>query len=176
MIRPGGFTLWELLITLCIAGVVAGIGAPALTDLVRDSRRAREVNSFVHSMHLARSEAIKRGRVVTLCKTANGTQCAEGDTRWSDGWLVFVNLDQDTPPRVDLQEPVLYVKPPLKELEIRGNRNAFTFRPFGRRATNGTLVFCDARGAPKARAVIVSVTGRPRMARRTASGAALACP
>ena len=47
---------------------------------------------------------------------------------------------------------------------IRSNRSYFEFRPFLRRSTNGTISFCDARGPSSARRVIVSFTGRPRVA------------
>jgi hypothetical protein len=45
-------------------------------------------------------------------------------------------------------------------IRLRANRKAFTFRPFGIRATNGTFWLCDRRGG--ARAVVVSPAGRPR--------------
>ncbi len=176
MLRDNGFTVWELLVTSVIVSVVAGIGVPALADLIHDNRRTQYVNSFVHSIHLARTEAMKRGRNVTLCKSASGSQCEAGTTRWSDGWIVFVNLDRDQPPLVDPNEELLYVKPAAELLNITANRNAFSLRPFDKRATNGTLVFCDRRGPDKARAVIVSYTGRPRVSGRSASGAPLICP
>ena len=41
--------------------------------------------------------------------------------------------------------------------------------------TNGTTIFCDGRGAPAAKAVIVSYTGRPRVDRVDADGRPLHC-
>jgi hypothetical protein len=41
---------------------------------------------------------------------------------------------------------------------------------------NGTIVFCDARGSAHARAIIISHTGRPRVAQRDADGKPLRCP
>ena len=43
------------------------------------------------------------------------------------------------------------------------------------RATNGTLVVCDARDRAEARAVIVSYTGRPRVAWEDAAGKPYDC-
>ena len=40
---------------------------------------------------------------------------------------------------------------------------------------NGTLVFCDPRGSAHARAIIISHTGRPRVARLDADGKPLRC-
>ena len=88
--------------------------------------------------------------------------------------MVFVNLDDEYPPRRSPAEPLLYMHTPELEGTIVGNRPYYEFRP-GRRSTNGTTVFCDARGTPAARAVVVSYTGRPRVATRDADGRPLRC-
>jgi type IV fimbrial biogenesis protein FimT len=59
---------------------------------------------------------------------------------------------------------------------MTGNRIRFSYRPFGRRSTNGTVTYCDDRGADAARAVIVSYTGRPRTASLAPGGKPLRCP
>ena len=88
--------------------------------------------------------------------------------------MVYVNLDDAYPPQRSETEPLLYAH----DAEITGtvisNRPYYEFRP-GRRSTNGTIVFCDSRGAAAARAVIVSYTGRPRVARVDADGRPLKC-
>jgi hypothetical protein len=38
-----------------------------------------------------------------------------------------------------------------------------------------TFTFCDDRGSPAARAVIISQTGRPRVSDRSAANTPLAC-
>ena len=88
--------------------------------------------------------------------------------------MVFVNLDDEYPPRRSPAEPLLYMHTPELDGTIVGNRPYYEFRP-GRRSTNGTTVFCDVRGTPAARAVIVSYTGRPRVAARDADGRPLRC-
>lgn len=165
----------ELLFAFAVVAVVLTLGVPAFSDLIRDSRRTEQVNLFVHSIHLAKNEAAKRARYVTLCKSANGRQCTSLG-QWHQGWLVFVNRDRDRPPQVDPSEEILYVRPPYPHGTIHGNRVAFTFRPFRRRATNGTLVFCDLRGPASARAVVVSYTGRPRISHKDSRGRPLDCP
>ena len=47
---------------------------------------------------------------------------------------------------------------------ITSNRLAYSFRPYTQGVVNGTIMFCDARGPDHARAIIVSHTGRPRIA------------
>jgi type IV fimbrial biogenesis protein FimT len=167
-------TLMELLVILALIVVLATLGGPALGKLAMDARMTAQVNRFVHGIHLARQEAHKRVQYVALCKSPDGQTCAHHRS-WGEGWIVFVNRDRDDPPRVDAGEPVLLVNPAFADGTVAGNRQAFVFRPFRRRSTNGTLVFCDRRGPDSARAVIVSYTGRPRVSTRTASNKFLKC-
>ncbi|HEX6998940.1 MAG TPA: GspH/FimT family pseudopilin [Gammaproteobacteria bacterium] len=170
--RPAlGFTLWELLCTLAIAGVVMGLAAPGLQGALRNARRSADVNAFVTAVQLARSEAAKRGRPVLLCGSADLAACGD---RYQDGWMVFVDEDGARPPRRAPAEPLLYVHRPAPGVTVSSNRAIFEFRPSVRRSTNGTVTFCDARGGGDARAVVVSYTGRPRVA-QPAPGEPLPC-
>lgn len=174
---PGtrGFTLLEILIAIAIAGVLLGVAMPAFDTLVLDSRRTARINTLVTALHLARSEAIKRGRLVSVCPTGGTPTCAPEDTGWELGWLVFANLDRDEPPRIDNDEPVLFRQGTDPDARIRANRRAFTYRPFDKNSSNGTITFCDRRDAPHARAIIVSYTGRPRISAKSADGDSLSC-
>lgn len=169
-----GFTLWELLLTTAITGVVAGLGVPALQWLALDMRLTADTNSLVAAVQFARSEAAKRRSTVVMCNSVDGLSCATGSARFESGWIVFVNSDADRPPVPDPGEPVLLQQSPTLAGTIRSNRTYFEFRPFMRRSTNGTVTLCDARGATSARAVIVSYTGRPRTV--TAARRQLSCP
>jgi len=175
MRRPAGFTLWELLCVLAVAGIVSALGAPVFVDFVLDGRRTADVNAFVLAVQVARTEAAKRGRNVILCKTADRRRCAGGERRFDAGWMVFVNLDDRLPPERAPFEPLLYAHEPEIEGTITANRGYFEFRPGLRRSVNGTVVFCDRRGSAAARAVIVSYTGRPRTDRVDPGGRALPC-
>ena len=165
MNRCRGVTLLELLMVLVVAGALAAAAVPGLGALILNARRTADVNGFVTAVQLARSEAFKRGRTVVLCKTADGTRCGGSDVDFDQGWMVFVNDGSENPPRRDADEPHLYAYRPEMAGSITANRRLFEFRPFGRRSTNGTVTFCDRRGAGQARAVIVSFTGRPRVTR-----------
>lgn len=174
--RPGaGFTLWELLCALLVAGVVLGLGVPSFEGVVLDSRRTAEINAFVTAIALARSEASKRRRPVVLCKTADGYQCGGPELRFDAGWMVFVNEDDARPPHRSAAEPLLLHYTPGSAGPIHANRARFEFRPFRHRNTNGTVTFCDRRGAAEARAVIISYTGRPRVSDVGPGGRPLIC-
>jgi len=165
MPRHHGITLWEALLALAVLGVAATWATPAFRNVLLDARLTADVNAFVLAVQLARSEALKRGRPAVLCKTVDQQTCGGDDIEFDAGWMVFVNDDDERPPGRSSREPLLYFHQPAIEGTITANRGLFEFRPFRRRSTNGTVTFCDARGAAAARAVVVSYTGRPRVDR-----------
>jgi type IV fimbrial biogenesis protein FimT len=173
-VLPRGFTLWELLCTLGVAGIALGTGIPAFREFLLDARLTADVNGWILSIQLARSEAAKRGRPVIVCKTDDTRRCGGDNLPLDAGWMVYVNLDDEYPPRRSATEPLLYMHAPEIAGTVVSNRPYYEFRPY-RRSTNGTIVLCDQRGAAAARAVIVSYTGRPRVDRVDASGRPLRC-
>jgi type IV fimbrial biogenesis protein FimT len=151
---------------LAIVAILAAMGSPVLANLILDARMTAAVNRMVHGVHVAHQAAHRDLRPAALCKSRDGRLC-NPSARWNDGWIVFANDDSDDPPQIDTGERILDLQGRLASGSITANRNAFTFRPFGTRAINGTLTFCDRRGAEKARSVIISATGRPRVAPAT---------
>ena len=173
--RHAGWTLYELLLSLVVLGVLSGFAVPGLERFLLDAHRTSNINGFVLAVQLARSEAAKRGRPAVLCASPDGLFCSAGAARYDSGWIVFVNADDLRPPRRSSDEPLLYVHAAVPGAWITGNRALFEFRPFGKRSTNGTVTFCDRRGPAAARAVIVSYTGRPRVSPRAPGGQPLSC-
>lgn len=95
-----GFTLIELIVTIAIAGILLAVGIPSMRELIIETRLSGNVNQFIAAATFARSEAIKRGRPVTICRsvkaesgtntcvtTASG-ECLSSD--WCSGWIVIV--------------------------------------------------------------------------------------
>lgn len=172
--RAHGYSLYELLITLLLIALLAGIGLPEFGKMVARNRIATEVNALFHAIHLARKESIMRRQVVSICPSVDGAGCAPGKD-WSAGWIMFNNRDRDDPPRIDPGEPVLQVHSVGVDVRITANRRGFTLRATQKRATNGTLVVCDAASRVPPRALVVSYTGRPRVAFRTRRGDPYEC-
>lgn len=84
-----GFTLVELLITLSILAIMLAIAAPSFTNLIQSNRTQTISNELMTALQFARSEAVKRGANVDICRR-NGDVCANAVT-WGNGWLVKVN-------------------------------------------------------------------------------------
>ncbi len=175
MERPPGFSLPELMFSMAIIAGLVGWGVPAFRDLERNAARTSEVNLFLQAVYLARSEAIKRNGVVSLCPSVDGTHCAPGDTSWDQGWIVFVNSDRDSPAVRDAGEDLLHAYPTWDGGSVVANRETLSFRAFGQSGVTATFTFCDDRGSRHARAVIISQSGRPRVSDRSSSGTALSC-
>ncbi|MGH8370240.1 MAG: GspH/FimT family pseudopilin [Gammaproteobacteria bacterium] len=162
MHRERGFTLLETLMVVAVAGILITVAIPDFTTMIRYNRAVTAVDSLVGALDFARYSAIIHNRYVTLCRSRDGQQCAP-DGGWEDGWLIFANLDHDSPAQVDPGEPVLHVHGPLATgAHVTSNRQAFTFRPRGIRSTNGTLLYCST-GDTHDRALVISVTGRVRL-------------
>ncbi len=106
-----GFTLVELLVTLAIGAILLAIAIPGYAFLINASRLTAVTNDLVSALHLARSEAIKRGMRVTVCKTSNATAATPAcDTTasWQQGWLVFA--DGGTRGVIDSGDTLLWVQ------------------------------------------------------------------
>ncbi len=163
--RSGGFTLVELMMTLLIAAVLLGIGVPGLASLMERNRLQSAADTLFTGLMLTRSEALKRNREVTLCKSSTGTGCTSA-AQWHQGWLVYTDTDNDS--AADPNE-ILRVEGPLKNgdtLFVSGSDFAddLTYTMDGSASGTGSFVFCNAAGDNEfGREVQVELTGRPRI-------------
>lgn len=169
-----GFTLYELLMTLALVGIVLGAALPAFSGTVARSRQTVEINTLFHAFHLARKESIMRRKVVSLCPSLDGATCTPGKD-WSAGWIMFENSDRDSPPNVDVGEAVLQAHRVSSAVNIQANRQGFTLRATFLRATNGTFIVCDRQARTPGKGLIVSFTGRPRVAFERTDGTPYTC-
>jgi type IV fimbrial biogenesis protein FimT len=172
--RDYGFSLYELLLTLALIAIVIGLAVPSFAKTLANGRLRTEVNALFHAVHLARKESIMRRSVVSICPSFDGATCTPG-LDWSSGWIMFNNRDRDEPPALDPNEPVLQVHRAGPHIRITANRRGFTLRATELRATNGTIVVCDLANRVTPRALVVSYTGRPRVALKDRRGEAYKC-
>jgi type IV fimbrial biogenesis protein FimT len=164
-----GYTLYELIMTLTLVGLVLTLGLPSFGSLVADKRLRVETDALFHAVHLARKSSIVRRHVVSLCPSVDGQSCNPGYD-WSDGWIMFANVDRDDPPQIDENENILRRHSVDGSVQILANRQGFTLRSTQLRATNGTFVVCHRAARARPRALVVSYTGRPRVARFDSRG------
>ncbi|HYW03952.1 MAG TPA: GspH/FimT family pseudopilin [Gammaproteobacteria bacterium] len=196
-----GFTLIELMITLLVAIVLLSIAIPNFSSLIKDNRITTQVNTMVRALQLARSTAIKRGQRVVVCRSANSTAasptCDTGSGSWTEGWVVFVDCNNDAQVSTGVNcsgsgtqnEPIIDRGPPAPNsvtLVATGSTTdyvSYSGSGFPRLTNglpqNGTIDFCDDRktnnnGSPPTlwRVLTVSQTGSVQ----TETKDGIACP
>ncbi len=94
----GAFTLVETLVVIALFAVIVVMATPSFVAWhVRDQVDAR-AKALLSTLSYARSEALRRGARVTVCRTdaarhclAAGQPCGNGVTDWSCGWAVLAD-------------------------------------------------------------------------------------
>ena len=177
MKKTTGFTLIELIVTIAVFAIAAAMAIPNLNSFIDSNRRAANINTFVSAMNLARSEAVKRNNDISVCvRNDAGTDC-DAAKNWENGWLVFV--DDGVKGDVNGSDVILRVYDPIFKRttpldvsfrETEANIKFITYQYKGNTNTIATFRRCDYDAAgngavSKARAVIVSLSGRTRLSK-----------
>lgn len=168
-----GFTLVELLVGLAVGAILLAIAFPGYAFLVNTSRLAAVTNDLVSAIQLARSEAVKRGTRVTVCKTDDAMAAmpvCNTAANWQQGWLVFV--DGGVRGVVDAGDIVLRQqdRAPAAVVITASNFSTYiSYKPSGisqgpNNFPNGTLFVCVAG---EQRDIVVNGTGRVRLEFKT---------
>jgi type IV fimbrial biogenesis protein FimT len=123
-----GFTLVELLLGLGVLVILLFIGVPSFQDLTARHQITNATNDILASLQLARADAVKQVRDVSICPSTSGSGCT-GGTSWSDGWIAFRDPNANT--AVDEGEVVLVVAPPLVQTLSVSGPETIRYRPSG---------------------------------------------
>jgi type IV fimbrial biogenesis protein FimT len=198
-----GFTIAELIIVVIIAGVLAAVAAPNMSEFVKNNSRANRVNTMVSALNYARGQAVTRNARVSLCKSAAFGNCdAPGTGDFGTGWIVFT----DSNPRgtVNGGDTVLRIFQPDmgNNATLTGVKNVVSITMAGLSyentglgldlnavagdsivSPNTVFRYCDDRGAAEARGIVITPTGYPRLTKDTngdgtddIGGTNLVCP
>lgn len=165
--RSTGITLIELLISVVILMLLASVAIPSYQSLAAHNRIVSQTNNLVAAIHLARSEAIKRGTPVTICKRAAG-RCDTTSAGWEEGFIVFSDMNQNGQ-RNSGETTILQSDPMAGEFRITGDggvEKQITFNRFGGSpGSSGTLTICGSETNPvNANAINLSPAGRISLA------------
>jgi len=165
MSKYNGFTLLELMITLAIAAILATMAAPSFSNVIKNNRMATQYNELLTSLSIARSEAIKRGSPLIVCKS-NDTSTPACGGNWHDGWLVFVDANNNGVFESGSSDELVRVHSKLSgNNTLHYNKDKVKYSANGLAlGFNGTFTFCDDRGDSNSKGLIVNFTGRARKA------------
>jgi type IV fimbrial biogenesis protein FimT len=192
--KQDGFTIYELLITMILIGIILSVGVPSMSSFMQNSRISGTANDLHSSFQLARSEAARSKNNITICASANSMEVAPacGGT-FEEGWIIFIDLNGDLA-RGGAGENVIRAHPAVdNRLNITTNAGAnyFSFAPsgLGRGDVGGnpavvTASICDDRGnspaagnTSTARVLVVTPIGRATVLRDfTQVSAKVTCP
>lgn len=177
-IRVGGFTLIELMVTVVIVAVLLSIAVPSFRDTIARSRVASGASGLSAAFTTAKSEAVKRGRNVTICKSANigdaqPTCVTSGD--WSQGWIILDPAVTYAPAATPPTDPTIKVFEAMPggvtaaggsevlSTVIFTPNGATTLAGAGTDETNRAITVCSV--GVEGRVVVLSASGRVRVIR-----------
>lgn len=147
--RQKAFSLLELLISLALLSIFAGIALPAFGQWV-DRTRLDVLRDQLHA-HLqdARITSVVRNRDIEVCGSTDGLVC---DEEWNHGWLVrYADSDQA------IQQFRIQTRHVLAwqgfSPRLRFQRNGTV--PTG----NGRFILCDPKGRD-GRQLVINRQGR----------------
>jgi prepilin-type N-terminal cleavage/methylation domain-containing protein len=194
-----GFTMVEVLVVITITAILLALAIPSFQTMIRNNRISSASNSLLAAVDLARSEAVRRNTVVTVCRStnpevanpgcssaANGPYAAED---WASGWIIFAKAAGNANNGAfEANDELLLRQAPLmapaqERLIIESTLAGNQWRAYGPRALNAggvpvMIFFIDYRDTAVAartnlaRCMELSFTGRPSVARVVAN----ACP
>lgn len=154
--NQNGFTLYELLITMLIVGVVLTFGVPNMLAFNQNGRMTSTANDMHASFHLARSESGRAKTNITICASDNALDAdANCGGTWDQGYIVFVDNDGDIN-RSGATETVLRAHGPVADgvtHVVADDATYFSYSSTGLGRPNvggntavSQVVMCDERG------------------------------
>ena len=168
-----GFTLVELIVTMAIAAIILTQAVPSFSTMISNNRLTTQTNDLVADINLARSEAIKRGLRVILCRTANpnavAATCGGTANTWSTSWLLYADDDGSGVFESANDTLIRIGHPAQSTITVMTNatsNNNLEYNPDGTTNEGGnTAIFaiCDDRGTANGLQINVNGMGRPRL-------------
>jgi len=174
MERENGFTLIELLITIVVVSILLATGVPSVIQMVKNNRVTTQANKLVTTIQLARNEAVKRETRTTICAANANLDDCSSTTSWTNGWIVFSNLDGDmtadtgTDACLETEDCLMRASDGVINSTLTGDNTAIHFMPTGY-TDNGPVTFTlkvDDCEHQQQRSIIVTLQGHTSIARQ----------
>ncbi|MDR6936458.1 GspH/FimT family pseudopilin [Luteibacter sp. 3190] len=87
-----GFTLVELMVTVAVLAILAGLAAPSFADFMRRNQVTSQSAEFLGALRFARATAIEKNQFISICPSAKPTDasplCADSND-YSQGWIMY---------------------------------------------------------------------------------------
>lgn len=165
-----GLTLIETLVALVLLLLVTTMALPTWRHWIAKQELANRAYMLATALERARTEAIRRGFRVNLCKSADARTCTDGGD-WSAGWILHVDALAEGRP-AEGEPPIAHDPPVAAPITVDGNApvdDYVSFTPLGEaRRLSGALqmgTFTLCRTGHDEVQVILAATGRVRTVR-----------
>lgn len=173
-----GFTLVELLVVVSMIAVLLTIAVPSMGAMLHAQKATSLTHTFLASLHLARSEAIKRSGRAVLCKSADKLQCSSTGG-WEQGWIVFHDANNNAQRESD-ELLVQQQGAAAAGLRLRGNMPVAVYVSYSASGAAklksgafqaGTFTLCPVAvgSGDDVRLIVLGGPGRPRIQKGTAA-------
>jgi len=157
-----GVTLVELCFVLAVVGILTGLAVPGMRTALRNTAIRSATFELLAGLQQARARAIVESTPVVLCLSDAASRCL-GVGGQATAWVAFVQGRESTP---------IAGGPLAGGLELNATRTRLTFSPDAFAASTSTLTICDRAGLARPRSLVVSQTGRIRLAEANAESCA----
>lgn len=173
-----GFTLVELLVVIAIAAILLRLAVPGMQGLLEGSAVNKHVTTFIGDLRYARSEAIRNGMPVSMCRSTDSEStsptCATGSPTegWATGWIIYV--ERGAASGFQSGDTLLRVQGAYRDsggIVPTATMNMFVFRPTGiLSAGMSSFTFNTASlTAARQKLVCISMQGRARILANSAA-------
>ena len=135
-----------------------------MANFVKNGRLTSQANTLMADLAFARSEAVKRGANVTVCRSSDSATCDTAAGSWATGWIV-----------IDSSGQVLRAQEALDDVNTltgtggaTGLADQLAYTSTGMADMTSfigpqTFQLCDDRLQAYGKAIQVAVTGRARV-------------
>ncbi|MDD2546274.1 MAG: GspH/FimT family pseudopilin [Burkholderiaceae bacterium] len=166
-----GLTAIEILVTLAILGVLAGLASPHFLRMMERWQVQQAIDALTATLYFARAEALQRGGRIAIQKTPQNTDgCTQALTNqeWGCGWFVFEDSNNDG--RWQKTETKLHTTPPMGRVDVIHSSGGIAIKVdrFGKMSglnAKGFIVspLSDGVASPATRGLCMASGGRIRV-------------
>lgn len=153
-----GFSLVEVLSVVALLMIVLSLAVPSFKGLLTKTRLSLSSDQLYTALVLARSEAVKSNRRVTVCGREDTDNCGAGT--WANGSIVFV--DQVTQGVIDDTTEIVkvfYSDAPDISLSTENIGNSLSFNPDGSSDISGAFILCAPSDTVQPMRICISQSG-----------------
>ncbi len=133
--KYSGFTLVELLVTLVVAAILTMLAVTSFKPSIDSASQKSNLDNFIAQLKFARTEAVKRGKTVSLYTSGTDT--------WHNQFYIYI--DNDSSSIYNNGDDLIRKIPQdeFRDVTINSTTSNFSFNPNG---TTTALTFTFTQG------------------------------